>query len=295
VTPVIEEDGGGEAYATLLPLSSFPERLFVARAKCTSMKDGWRQLLEQDNKKKKNKTAGPYIPNAWFLFEGNVYTLADPEKSPIGKIVELGTVEVHETKDWAFSQRVEQRRLFVYLMNTALRDDLWSHGVRFHPDADVFAFIGFPDEPPKKFKYQNLKLRSTVTVVSHYERSSKKGKTYRYLRHVAFQGRFRFLGGSWYLEITPTYRFTNDGKKQHWFHEDLLSGIKRLEKNRSVLSQLLLWQAVIRAPWTRSDRQRMLEFGPLPRFDYKPAMGEAELTALDVPLPTAVIDREIDT
>jgi hypothetical protein len=142
VTPVIEEeDGRGEAYATLLPLSSSPERLFVGPAKCTSMKDGWRQLLEQGNKKKKSKPADPYIPNAWLLYEGNVYTLADPEKSPIGKIVELGAVEVHETKDWAFSQRVEQRRLFVYLMNSALRDDLWSHGVRFHPDGDVFAFV----------------------------------------------------------------------------------------------------------------------------------------------------------
>lgn len=302
-----EEDLGGEAYATLLPLATFPEKLFVAPAKCTSMKDGWRQLLEQTNKQDKNKkkTTGkkkpsknkpePYIPSAWYLHEGNVYSLADPESSPLGKIVEVGTVEVHQTKEWAFSQRDDQRRIFVSLMIKALRDDLWCHGVRFHPDADIFAFMGFPDEPPRKFKYQNLKVRSTVTVVSHYERTSKEGKSYRYLRHVAFKGRFRFVGGSWYLEITPTYRFTTDGRNQHWFHEDLLSGIKRLEKNRSVLSQLLVWQAVMRAPWTRADRQRMLEFGPLPRFDYTPAVNETELTALDVPPPKPVIDREIVT
>jgi hypothetical protein len=39
----------------------------------------------------------------------------------------------------------------------------------------------------------------------------------------------------------------------------------------------------------------MLEFGPLPRFDYTPAVNETELTALDVPPPKPVIDREIVT
>ena len=73
--------------------------------------------------------------------------------------------------------------------------------------------MGRPDEPPRRLKYANVKMRSTVTVVSHYEhKSSKSGKPHKYLRHAAFQGRFRFMGGEWHLEITPTYRFTYNGK-----------------------------------------------------------------------------------
>jgi nucleoside phosphorylase len=278
-----------EAYANLLRMTAFPERLFVAPATCASIKDGWRVLLGNNKGK-----AGYYVPSSWFLYEGNVYSLADPEESVIGKIVDTGGVEVHQTKNWAFSQQQEQRRQFVSLMNNALRDDLWCHGVRFHPDAEVYAFVGSLDKPPRKFKYQNLRVRSTVTVVSHYEGTTKAGKSYKYLRHVAFKGRFRLLEDLWYLEITPTYRFTTDGKKQHWRHEDLLSGIKRFEKNRSVLSQILLWQAVLRAPWTKSDRQRMLEFGALPRFDYRPTIDERELTALDAPAIQPALDKEVD-
>jgi len=80
------------------------------------------------------------------------------------------------------------------LLNAALREDLWSQGVRYYGDQDVYAFMGRPDEPPRRLKYANVKMRSTVTVVSHYEhKSSKSGKPHKYLRHAAFQGRFRFL------------------------------------------------------------------------------------------------------
>ncbi|MGY4567029.1 hypothetical protein GPL21_30980 [Bradyrhizobium pachyrhizi] len=97
-------------------------------------------------------------------------------------------------------------------------------------------------------------------MVSHYESTSKDGRKFTYYRHNAFQGRFRWLGGKWYLEITPTYRFTFNGKDLDRFHEKRLSGIKPIEKNRSVLSQLLIWQAILRAPWTKVDRARLLEF-----------------------------------
>jgi hypothetical protein len=153
--------------------------------------------------------------------------------------------------------------------------------------------MGWPEEPPRRFKYGNLKLRSTATVVSHYEHKPKSGKVYKYLRHGAFQGRFRFLGEQWYLEITPTYRFTRNGRDLDRFHEDRLSGIKRLERNRSVLSQLLLWQAVLRAPWIRADRPRLLEFAPLVSFRFASGVDESSLTALDAPSVLPARDKEL--
>jgi hypothetical protein len=139
-----------------------------------------------------------------------------------------------------------------------------------------------------------VKVRSTTTVVAHYESKSSSGKRYTFLRHNAFQGRFRLLGGQLYLEITPTYRFTRNGKDLDRFHEKRLAGIKRIERNRSVLSQLLIWQAMLRAPWTRADRLRLLEFGPLTSFRFFSDVDESALTALDAPVVDPTREEEIE-
>jgi hypothetical protein len=210
----------------------------------------------------------------------------------LSTIIDAGALEEFGTQEWAFSDDETKRRLFVQLLKAALREDLWGQRVRYHSDQDVFAFMGRPDEQPRRLKYANLKIRSTATVVAHYEETAHNGRTCKYLRHSAFQGRFRWLGEQWFLELTPTYRFTRDGKDAHKFHESLLSGIKRLERNRSVLSQLLIWQAVLRAPWTHADRARLLEFGPLVAFRFASDVDEASLTALDAPAIVPSADEE---
>ncbi|HXN74374.1 MAG TPA: hypothetical protein VN861_17640 [Candidatus Acidoferrales bacterium] len=275
-----------EGFANLIPLQHFPDSLFVAPALSKTIKQSW--FLINKGAKSTERISG-----AWTLYENNLYSLVDPERSRLKRIIEIGGLERFNTDEWALSSDHGKRRLFVHLLNAALRDDLWAQGVRYDKEQDAYAFMGFPDKPPRRLKYGNLKLRSTATVVSHYEHKPKSGKVYKYLRHVAFQGRFRFLGERWYLEITPTYRFTRNGKDLDRFHEDRLSGIKRIERNRSVLSQLLLWQAVLRAPWTRADRPRLLEFAPLVSFRFASGIDEGSLTALDAPPVLPPGDKEL--
>jgi nucleoside phosphorylase len=277
-----------EGFANLIPLRLFPDSLYVAPALSKTIKQSWFLINKGVPAKSTDRVSG-----AWTLHENNLYSLVDPELSRLKRIIEIGGVERFNTDEWALSSDEGKRRLFVHLLNAALRDDLWSQGVRYHKEQDVYAFMGWPEEPPRRLKYGNLKLRSTATVVSHYEHKPKSGKVYKYLRHGAFQGRFRFLGEQWYLEITPTYRFTRNGKDLDRFHEDRLSGIKRLERNRSVLSQLLLWQAVLRAPWIRADQPRLLEFAPLVSFRFASGVDEGSLTALDSPPILPSRDKEL--
>jgi len=277
-----------EAFANLIPLRQFPQTLYVAPALCKSAKQGW-MLLRRGLK----ATSHEYVPAAWSLYERNVYSFADPEHCRLRRIMDVGGLEPFDSSSWAYSPDENKRRMFVYLLNSALKDDLWGHGVRHHMDQDVYAFMGHPKDEPRKFRYGNVKVRSTVTVVQHYRTKPKTGKGYQYLRHAGFQGRFRLLGQRWYLEITPTYRFTFDGKQLDRFHEDRLSGIKRLERNRSVLSQLLVWQALLRAPWTHADRPRLLEFAPLLSFEFQPTTDERDFTALDAPTVPIPDDEEI--
>jgi nucleoside phosphorylase len=277
-----------EGFSNLAMLRCFPETLYVAPALSTSKKRSW-LLLNQDA----SGNSAEYVPGAWTLHEGNLYALVDPVRSRLKTIIDLGGLDQFSTQEWTFSVDENKRRLFVHLLNAALREDLWCQGVRYHRDQDVYAFMGRSDEPPRRLKYANVKVRSTATVVSHYETKLKNGKTYKYLRHAAFQGRFRWLGEQWYLEITPTYRFTHNGKDLDRYHESRLSGIKRIERNRSVLSQLLLWQAVLRAPWTRSDRPRLLEFAPLVAFRFSSGVDESSLTELDAPSIRPSGDEEL--
>jgi hypothetical protein len=259
-------------------LRHFPDTLYIAPALSKTRRQSW-LLLGQGAPGK----SADYVPGAWTLNEGNLYSFVDPERSRLKEIIDTGGLDPFKTREWAFSEDENKRRLFVHLLNAALREDLWSQGVRYYGDQDVYAFMGRPDEPPRRLKYANLKVRSTATVVSHYEAKLKNGRPFRYLRHAAFHGRFRWLGEQWYLEITPTYRFTHNGKDLDRYHESRLSGIKRIERNRSVLSQLLVWQAVLRAPWTRADRSRLLEFAPLVSFRFSSDIDESSLTALDAP------------
>jgi nucleoside phosphorylase len=278
-----------ESFANLIPLLHFPDKLYVAPATSKTRKHGWSVLNRRAPRK-----IPDYVPGPWTIHDGNLYSLVDPELSRLKSIIDVGGLEQFNVREWAFSENENKRRLFVQLLNFALREDLWSQGVRYYADQDVYAFIGKPDAPPRQLRYANVKVRSTATVVAHYEHKAKSGKTYKYLRHAAFQGRFRLLGGDWYLEITPTYRFTRNGKDLDRYHEDRLSGIKRLERNRSVLSQLLLWQALLRGPWTRADRSRFLEFDPLVSFRFASEVKDSLLVALDEPPPSRLAGKEVE-
>lgn len=278
-----------ESFANLLQLRHFPETLYVAPALSHTRKAIWAQLAPPTSGK-----PGDYVSSAWTVHEDMFYSFVDPTRSRLRNVVDVGALEELDTHDWAFSKDENRRRLFVQLLNGALRDDLGAQGVRYFKDQDVYAFLGRPDEPPRRLKHQNLQVRSTVTVVAHYERPGKDGKTFRYQRHSAFQSRFRLLGRIWYLEVTPTYRFTYNGKDLAWYHESLLAGIKRLERNRAVLSQLLVWQATLRAPWKRVSSARHLDFAPLASLTFRTPINERALTALDAPMPSSTQDREVD-
>lgn len=278
-----------EAFANLLPLRSFPKTMYVAPATVSSRKAAFEHIVPGGFRKTTERISG-----AWTIHDKTMYSLVDPRRSSLKNVIDSGAVEEIETTEWAFSTDPKERRLFVQLLNGALKDDLGTLGIVYYKDQESYAFLGKPDEPPRKLKYQNLQRTSNATVVFHYERTTKKGKVQHYQRHCAFKGRFRFFDRVWYLEITPTYRFTSNGKDLDWAHELLLSGIKRIERNRSVLSQLLIWQAVLRAPIKRADYTRLLDFDPLTSFSFASEIDDASLTELD-PLPAhRIVDGELE-
>jgi hypothetical protein len=282
-------------YSNLIPLEASPTMMFVAAATYSDYRAARARLREDTDE---------FAPRTWALRDNMLFSFTDPSEGLLARLVDSGTVEQHDTSEWAASDDEEKRRVFVELLNNSLTADLGSLGVRFHRDDRVFAFKGTPDRVPRIYTFQNVHRESSITVVQQYVSRSKDGREFPYLRHTAFRGRFRRLERAWFLEVTPTYRFTTDGIRKYRFHEDRLAGIKRIEGNRAVLSQVLLWNDALQGrPTLFSKGVRLLRFGScvtlhldrgIPDADWTPVArisgdetDEAQLELLDRPTGTA--------
>ena len=90
------------------------------------------------------------------------------------------------------------------------------------------------------------------------------------LKHQAFLGSFHHYDDAWVYEISPTYHYTLDGLKKKGRSAELLSVIKRMERNKSVFSNLRLWEEFLLDGGEKSLFQEPyphLKFGPLRFFD----------------------------
>lgn len=142
-----------------------------------------------------------------------------------------------------------------YLRDTTLggclRDHLGRRGVKLYKRKKgvrgYYFFKATKDLTPRVVRWRALQKQTERTVFEGYP--SKLDPTrIAYYRHLAFLPKFRRFGGQWYLEITPTYHFTKDGKERDPYGEDRLSKIKRIEKNAAVFGNTLFWGRFISSP-----------------------------------------------
>lgn len=99
----------------------------------------------------------------------------------------------------------------------------------------------------------------------HYARTRGKGRAvvtpqkaktregYTGFRHDAAHIVVRRLDGRWYVQITPTYLFTWDGRKISGHHASALKGIKKLDKHATVSQMLRLWEHLLVERLTMDD------------------------------------------
>src|SRR5215208_5121757 len=76
-------------------------------------------------------------------------------------------------------------------------------------------------------------------------RNKKKPERLHSVRHHAFVPRFERIGDDWYVSITPTFFFSENGSRPHRFGSVLLAGKKKLDRNASVRGQVLMWRHLL--------------------------------------------------
>jgi hypothetical protein len=240
-------------YSNLLRLDHFPTRLWIADTPFRTGSEVAAALRE----------ANAGFQGAWLLREKRIFAFQDLRERPWDSICDRGTCEPFDTAEWSGSDDADRQRQFVHLLNHALRVQLRPR-IKFWPDLECYAMAGNLSDAGKSIAYRSAKRDSFLTAVTKHTKTLEDGRTYTSLRHIGFRGQFRRIEGQWYLEITPTYVFTNDGTEISRFHQDRLKGIKRLEGNRAVLSALLFWADQLRPRLGLFSTDRsILTFGPL--------------------------------
>lgn len=245
-------------HSNLLRVRSFPSHIFVADTDCRSAADVWALLRRHQE-----------VDAGWVARNRRLISFHDLGESPWTAICDTGTVEAFSTCEWSDSTDPDRQRVFVQLLNRTLRAQL-SPQVRYWPNQECFAVVGKPGGITKSLRlsYQALKRKSVISAVSRFSRTTPDGRAYETFRHMGFRGQFRRLDENWYLEITPTYRFTKDGFELDRFHDDRLRGIKRMEGNRAVLSSVMFWADYIRRGGGLFETApQSIEFEELVTFD----------------------------
>jgi hypothetical protein len=254
-------------YTNLLPLELCPPSISIAQSPCRGVHEVWTSL----------RAEGGEIDGGWMLWEKKILSFHDLAKGPWSSVCDLGTLEEFSTEEWSSTDDPQRQRIFVQLLNLTLRSQLYPD-VRYWPQEDCYAMQG----EPHKQSYRSVKRTSKVSVVTHKTTKSKDGRVFDRYRHLAFRGQFRRFDGTWFLEITPTYRFTSDGVTLDRFHEENLRGIKAFEGNRAVLSSVLFWANYLKPRTNLFTRDPSpLQFGELLNFGCEVGITDSEWLASD--------------
>jgi hypothetical protein len=241
-------------YSDLVPVRSLPECYYTARTEFANQKSVLAELA----------SSRKHFPRGFVIHGKTIYSFHDLGEGTWSAVCEAGTVERNTTADWAHTAEPQQSRLFVELLNATLRDQLYGDGISFSKMEDCFFMRGGEDLKDQSRSYESRRKAATRTVFKAY-RSKKDKEQISYYRHAAFSGRFVCYGGSWYLQITPTYRFTKDGFRSSHLSALALSGIKRLENNQAVHGQVVMWASLLREQTLFSTNQ-LIQFDELLQF-----------------------------
>jgi len=209
------------------------------------------------------KTHVEWPEKEWLLHEGSLFSFHDLSAPPWCHECDADLMTTFSTSEWAFSDSADHQWLFVRLLNQCLRDIAGRAGMSYSDEDECFYFRPTKDLTEKVVQYHSQK-RSADRVVFKAHPSKLDPTKIAYYRHDGFAGRFKRYGDAWFLEISPTYRFTSDGRQPSPYGEDNLAGIKRLEGDGAVAGRVIMYADLLRErPSLFHKRYSFLTFGEL--------------------------------
>jgi hypothetical protein len=237
-------------FSNLLKVASFAEHIYVANTEFRWRGELW-DIFEE---------MGADVGSEWALKDQRIMSFHDLEQYPWREICDQNSIDLLDSADWAYSDDPDCLREFVELLKHALEQKLFPD-VLYTRSRDYYYFAPTAKLIPRKFNYRSLARNTQRVVFQSYPKPGKADEI-SYYRHSAFYGKFIRHDEQWFLEITPTYRYTWNGYNWSWKGENLLTGIKRKERNPAVLGQIVMW-----AEYLKRENDMFVEPYPFLRFD----------------------------
>jgi hypothetical protein len=107
---------------------------------------------------------------------------------------------------------------------------------------------------PIKLKYKSISRNAERTVFQGYQPRESIGD-YSYYKHLAVEIDIIEISGKLYLTLNPTHFFTSDGYKVLYDYESKLKGIRRMERNRSILNSTYFWAQLLSKKVRKNTRK----------------------------------------
>jgi Domain of unknown function (DUF4365) len=242
--------------SNLFPLEFFPPTIWSGASTHKSREEFTETL--------KNRPKEESHLREFFLTGTTIYSFLDLTKAPLAKFVETGTVETNPSEDWAITENPDFKRNFVQLLNRCLRQFCHDQKIAFSPEKELFYFMWENKKQGRRIRAQSLKNLGIQSVAEWHKSAINENDGY--FRHKAFECNFVRYDDQWFLEITPTYHFTSDGRTEYWNAKTLLAGIKRLDRHQAVRGNLLMWRHIFSEP-DLTKGYKLLRFGSPLEFD----------------------------
>jgi hypothetical protein len=202
----------------------------------------WAPTKYKDNKSFGTalRSINPRAPSEWIVKGGGILSFHDLTQVSWRSLYDEGATEDFDVSEWSTTGDEDRQRDFVQLLNRSLNTMVYPT-LRWDKDDGHYYFQKPKDRNRLRYTYDSLQRTAGKQVVERYGKKTDTAST-SYYRHSAFWGRFLHYDDRWFLEVTPTYRFTIDGYRKSRFTGDLLKKIKEMENNAAVLGQFLMWR-----------------------------------------------------
>jgi hypothetical protein len=226
-----------ELISNLLKVTRLPPHIFVAPTEHRDPAKLIKALVQKD------------IPfgSEWFLKNSMLLSVHNLAEHPFSLVCDAGGTDQFDVKEWSHTSDEDKKRDFVHLLNRCLRERMRQLGLVFVPDKpfECYFFRPPPGSLMREFGYAAETRRTSRKMVSVSRR--KKDGSIRYFKHHAFKAHFHRFDERWFLEVTPTYYFSEDGRKLYRFYEEPLRWLKEQENNSAVRGQLSTWIRLLTA------------------------------------------------
>lgn len=237
------ENTYNEVVTTNLLEIKFPEKLYIGKL----VVDRNEVLKGMKNKRANDREVIYYYKSQkglrfsadWIDFGKYIYTFHDLWNTDhdLSKIVDAGTIDVIKPEEF-YEQDQNCLRAFKALLKYCFSKQAYFLGIDFYHEDNVYVFVPLDEELITRTESWDTGKRRISRNVIRVKLNRGENSPW-YFTNLAFSIVFKSYDGRWYLEISPEWYITKDGKQKHyWRHEDVTSYLKRHEKNQHVLNHI---------------------------------------------------------